>query len=119
MQNIEKHTLNVRCKLVALYTFYQSVVQCWILQHAFHVQCQSYSILSQLQLYFCYCRKPISHKYDVANNTRAQRALQPTSGNSSQALTQNAMSELGLCMLFKVRSEDSLINCSASREVDP
>jgi len=59
--------------------------------------------------------KLASHKYDVANDTRTQRALQPTSGNSDRALTQNEMSELGLCMLFKVRPEERSINCSASR----
>ena len=29
-------------ELVALYTFYQSAMQCLILQHASRVQCQSY-----------------------------------------------------------------------------
>jgi len=29
------------------------------------------------------------------------------------------MSELGLCMLFKVRLEERLIKCSASRDVNP
>ena len=63
--------------------------------------------------------KPTSHKYDVANGTRTQRALQPTSGNSARALIQNDMSELGLYMLFKVRTEVRLINFSASRDVNP
>ena len=54
--------------------------------------------------------KPASHKYDVANGTRTWRALPPTSGNSARALTQNEMSELGLYMLFKVRTEVRLIN---------
>ena len=39
--------------------------------------------------------KSALHKYDVANDTRTRKALQPTSGNSSRGLTQNAMSELG------------------------
>ena len=51
--------------------------------------------------------KPASHKYDVANGTRTQRALQPASGNSARVLTKNEMSELGLYMLFKVRAEVS------------
>ena len=33
---------NVSSEFVALWTFYQSVVQCLILQHASRVQCQSY-----------------------------------------------------------------------------
>ena len=41
MQNTEK-TFNVSSELVALCTFYQSAVQCLILQHASRVQCQSY-----------------------------------------------------------------------------
>ena len=63
--------------------------------------------------------KPASHKYDVANGTRIRIALQPTSGNSDQALTQSEMSELELYMLFKERSEVISINCSASRDVNP
>ena len=63
--------------------------------------------------------KPASHKYDVANGTRIRRALQPTSGNSARALTQNEKSELGLYMLFKVRSEVRWINCSAEKDVNP
>ena len=59
------------------------------------------------------------HKYDVAKGTRTRRALQPTSGNSDQALTQNEMSKLRLYKLFKVRSEERLINCSAHRDVNP
>ena len=56
--------------------------------------------------------KPFSHKYDVANGTRTRRALQPTSGNSALALIQNEVSELGLYMLFRVRTEIRLINFS-------
>ena len=63
--------------------------------------------------------KPFSHKYDVANGTRTRRALQPTSGNSALALIQNEMSELGLYMLFRVRTEIRLINFSASRDANP
>ena len=33
----------MKCELVALYTFYQIAVQCWILQHAYRVQNQSSS----------------------------------------------------------------------------
>ena len=29
--------------------------------------------------------KPTSHKYDVANDTKARRALRPTSANSDRA----------------------------------
>ena len=63
--------------------------------------------------------KPTSHKYDIANGTRTQRALRPRSGNSDRALTQNEISELGFYKLFKVRSEVRSINCSASKDVDP
>ena len=63
--------------------------------------------------------RPASHKYDVANDARTWRALQLTSGNSARAFTQNEMSKLELCMLFKVRSEVRSINCSASRDVNP
>ena len=82
----------------------------------------SYS-LSILLRYFdlitATAKKPASHKYDVANGTRTRRALQPTSGNSDRALTQNEMSKLGLYMLFKMRSEERPINCSASTDVNP
>ena len=61
--------------------------------------------------------KPVSHKYDVANGTTTSRALQPTSGNSARALVPPKMSELGLYMLFEVRSEVRSINCSASRNL--
>ena len=60
--------------------------------------------------------KLASQKYDVAKGTRTRRALQPTSGNSDRALTQNEMSELGLYILFKMRSEERFINYSASRD---
>ena len=51
------------------------------------------------------------HKCDVAKGTRTRRALQPTSGNSDRALTQNEMSKLRLYMnkLFKVRSKERSI----------
>ena len=61
--------------------------------------------------------KPALHKHDVAKGTRTRRALQPTSGNSDQALTQNEMSKLRLYKLFKVSAEERSINCSASREM--
>ena len=76
-------------------------------------------LLRYFDLITATAEKPASPKYDVANGTRTRRALQPTSGNSSRALTQNEMSELGLYMLFKVRSEVRLINYSASRDVNP
>ena len=69
-------------------------------------------------LEYCCRRKPASHKYDVAKGTRTRRALQPTSGNSDRALTQNEISKLRLYKLFKVRSEERSINCSASRDVN-
>ena len=61
-------------------------------------------------------KKLASGKYDVANDIRTRRALQPTSRNSARALTQNETSELGLYMFFKVRSEVRSINCSTSRD---
>ena len=76
-------------------------------------------LLRYFDLITATAEKPYSHNYDVANDTRARRALQPTSGNSARALTQNEMSELGLYMFFKVRSEVRLINCSTSRDVNP
>ena len=88
-------------------------MQCLILQNACRVQCQSYCGTSTWLLL------PASHKYDVVNGTRTRRVLQPSSGNSDRALTQNEMNELGLYMLFKVRSEERSINCSASRDVNP
>ena len=104
----------MRCEVVVPYTFYQSAIQCWILQHA------SRGSMSNLLRYFglitATAEKSASQKHDVANDTRTRKALQLTSGNSSRALIQNAMSELRLCMLFKVRSEDRSINCSASRQ---
>ena len=64
-------------------------------------------------------KKLASHKYDVANRTKTRRALQPTSGNSARVLTRNEMSELGLHLLFKVRSEVRSINCLTSKDVNP
>ena len=72
-------------------------------------------LLRYFDLITATAEKTASHKYDVANGTRTRRALQPASGNSARALTQNEMGELGLYMLSKVRS----INCSASRDVNP
>jgi len=43
--------------------------------------------------------KSASHKCDVANGTRTWRALQPVSGNSDRALTQNEMRGKG-CICF-------------------
>ena len=76
-------------------------------------------LLRYLDLITATAVKPYSHKYDAANGTRTRRALQPTSGNSAQALTQNKISKVGLYMLFKVRSEVRSINFSASRDVNP
>ena len=76
-------------------------------------------VLRYLDLITATAEKPASHKYDVANGIRMRSALRLTSGNSRRALTQNAMSELGLYMLFKVRSDYRWINCSASRDVNP
>jgi len=73
-------------------------------------------LLRYFDLITATAEKPASHKYDV---TTTRRALQPTSGKADRALTQNEMSESGLYMLFKVRSEERSINCSASTDVDP
>ena len=62
--------------------------------------------------------KPALHKFDVANGRKTRRALKPTSGNLNRALTQKEMSELGKYLLFKVRSEERSINCSAYRDVN-
>ena len=76
-------------------------------------------LLRYFDLITATAEKPASHKYDVANGTRTRRALQPTSGNSDRALTQNEMSQLRLYKLFKVRSKERSIYCSASRDVNP
>ena len=84
--------------------------------------CMSPSIsilLRYFDLITATAEKPCSHKYDVENGTRTRRALQPTSGNSDRALTQNKMSKLGLYMLFKMKSEERSVNCSASTDVNP
>ena len=84
--------------------------------------CMSHSmsiLLQYFDLITAATEKPPLHKYDVAKGTRTRRALQPTSGNSDQTLTQNEMSKLRLYKLFKVRSEERLINCLASRDVNP
>ena len=72
-------------------------------------------LLPYFDLITANAEKAAPHMYDVANGTRTGRAILPTSGNLARALTQNEMSELGLYMLFKVRSEVRSINCSASR----
>ena len=76
-------------------------------------------LLRYFDLIIATAEKPASHKYDVAKGTRTRRALQPTSGNSDRALTQNKMSKLRLYKLFRVRSEEISINCSVSRDVNP
>jgi len=76
-------------------------------------------LLRYFDLITATAEKPASHKYDVASGPRTRRALRPTSGNLDRALTHNEMSELGLYMLFKVRSEERSINYSASRDVSP
>ena len=76
-------------------------------------------LLRYFDLITAAAEKPALLKYDVAKGTRTRRALQPTSGNSDQALTQNEMSKLRLYKLFKVRLEERSINCSASRDVNP
>ena len=53
-------------------------------------------LLRYFDLIIAAAEKPALHKYDVANGTRTQRALQSTSGNSNRALTQNEMSKLRL-----------------------
>jgi len=72
-------------------------------------------LLRYFDLITATAEKPALHKYDV---TRTRIALQPVSGNSDRAFTQNEMNELELYMLFKVRSEERSINCSASRDVN-
>ena len=62
-------------------------------------------LLRYFDLITATAEKPALHKYDVAKGTRTRRALQPRSGNSNRALTQNEMSKLRLYKLFKVRSE--------------
>ena len=86
---------------------------------ATRISCSMSILLRYFDLVTATAEKPASHKCDVANGTRVRRALQPTSGNSARALTQNKMSQLGLYMLFKVRSELRSINCSAARDVNP
>ena len=76
-------------------------------------------LLRYFDLITATAEKPALHNYDVAKGTRTPGALQPTSGNSDRALTQNEMSKLRLYKLFKVRSEKRSINCSASRDVNP
>ena len=66
-------------------------------------------LLRYFRLITATAEKPALHKYDVAKGTRTRRALQPTSGNSDRALTQNEMSKLRLCKLFKVRSKERSI----------
>ena len=81
---------------------------------------RSMSILLQyFDLITATAEKPASHKYHVANGTRTRRALQPKSGNSARALTQNEMSDLGWYVVFKVRSEVRSMNYSASMDVNP
>ena len=53
-------------------------------------------LLRYLDLIIAIAEEPGLHKYDVANDTTTRRALQPTSGISARALTQNEMGELGL-----------------------
>ena len=84
-----------------------------------HISRSMSILLRYFDLITATAEKPTSRKYDVANGTKIRRALQPASGNSDQAFTQNKISELGLYKLFKVRSEVRSINCSASRDVDP
>ena len=86
---------------------------------ATRMSCSISILLQYFNLITATTEKPASHKYDVANGTRIWRALQPTSRNSDQALTQNEMSELGLYMLFKMRLEERSINCLASTDVNP
>ena len=45
-------------------------------------------LLRYFNLITATAEKPASHKYGVANGTRTWRALQLTSGNSAQDLTQ-------------------------------
>ena len=52
-------------------------------------------LLRYFDLITATAKKLASHKCDVANDIKTWRAVQPTSGNSARALTQNEMSELG------------------------
>ena len=100
-------------EFVALCTFYQTAVQCLILQHACRVQCQSCCSTSTWLLL------PQINRLHTSMTLQTAQEHEPTSGNSDRALTQNEMSELGLYMLFKVGSKEISINCSASRDVNP
>ena len=59
---------------------------------ATHMSCSMSILLQCFDLIIATTEKPALHKYDIAKSTRTRRALQPTSGNSDQALTQNEMS---------------------------
>ena len=86
---------------------------------ATHISRSMSILLRYFDLIIDAAEKPALNKYNVAKGTRTRRGLQPTSGNSNRALTQNKMSKLRLYKLFKVRSEERSINCLASRDVNP
>ena len=106
-------TFNVSSELVALCTFYQTAVQCLILQHTCRVQCQSYCSTSTWLLL------PQKKRLHTTMTLQTAQEHKPSSGNSDRALTQNEMSELWLYMLFKVGSKERSINYSDSRNVNP
>ena len=93
--------------------------RCAMFDIATHMSRSISILLRYFDLITATAEKLASHKYDVANGTRTWRALQPTIGNSDRALTYNKMNKLGLYMLFKMRSEEGPINCSASTDVNP
>ena len=78
----------------------------------------NFKLIAILLLDYCYRRKTGFTQVRHCKWHKNTRALQPTNKKSDQALTQNKMSELGLHMLFKMRSEERSINCSASRNVN-
>ena len=58
---------------------------------ATHISRSMTILLWYFNLITATAEKPASHKYDVANGTKTRKALEPTSGNSARALTQNEM----------------------------
>jgi len=76
-------------------------------------------LIAVLRLDYCYRRKTGFTQVWCCKRHKNTESLRTTSGNSDRTLTQNEMSEFGLYLLFKVRSEERSIKCSASRNVNP
>ena len=79
---------------------------------------RSMSIFIAILEYCCRRKTGFTH-ICRCKRQKSTECLQPTSGNSDRALNQNEMSKLRLYKLFKVRSEERSIHCSASRDVNP